>query len=307
MSGSPRFDVVGLGGCAWDLLGIISRYPQPGQKTAVHHLEQAGGGQVATAMVAVARVGGHSAFVGTISDDDFSHLVVADFAREGVDTSHVTLDPGQSSHFAFCAVLEDTGERAIFYAEGTKRRLGPADLDADFLCSGRCLHMDTYHPMADVPAARFARAAGLPVVMDLERVIPQIGDLLRLGTHPVVPEHFLLEYTGESDRDRAAAKVMAEFHPEALVVTVGARGCIGYQGGTRLEQPAYVVDPTVDTTGAGDVFHGAFAYGLALGYDLATNMKFATMIAGLKCRSLGGRASIPTREELQSLWPEKLP
>jgi sugar/nucleoside kinase (ribokinase family) len=117
-----------------------------------------------------------------------------------------------------------------------------------------------------------------------------------------MPEHYLLEHTGESDPERAAAKLRAEYHPEALVVTRGARGAVAYAGGEVLHQPAYPVAPVVDTTGAGDVFHGAFAYGLTLGYDLATNLEFSALVAALKCRALGGRAGIPRKEEMAGCW-----
>jgi sulfofructose kinase len=115
-----------------------------------------------------------------------------------------------------------------------------------------------------------------------------------------------LEYTGEQDGERAAAQLLERYEPQALVVTRGVKGCVGYEGGEVYRQPAYRVDPVVDTTGAGDVFHGAFAYGLVLGYDLPTNLEFATLVAGLKCRRLGGRSGIPTEEELVGLWQRPL-
>lgn len=302
MSDSPRFDVIGIGGCAWDLLGTVRRYPEPGQKVPLLQQRAEGGGQAATALVAVARLGGRAALLGTVGDDEYGEKIRAGLAAEGVDLSHLILDPGKTSHWAFCAVQEGTGEREIFFCTGTKRKLTPADVAPEFVRSGRCLLMDTHHWEASVRAAEIARAAGLPVITDLEHPGPTVERLLHLGTHHVMPEHFLLEHTGETDPERAAAALLATYAPEVLVVTRGVRGCVGYEAGDRVEQAAYRVEPTVDTTGAGDVFHGAFAYGLTLGYDLPRNLAFASLVAGLKCRALGGRSGIPRREELGQWW-----
>lgn len=308
MSGAtPRFDVIGLGGAAWDLLGVVRHYPQPGEKTELACFEEQGGGQAGTAMVAVARLGGRAAIVGTNGDDDAGAKIQRSFAEEGVDVSRLQTDPGARSHIAFCFITEESGDRAIFFDRGNKRRLEPEDLDRDFMTDARCLLFDTHHWKAAATAATWAREAGMPVVTDLERPTPETENLLRLGTHHIMPEHYLLEYTAESDPWRAAERLLAEYRPEALVVTRGASGSVAYAGGEVLEQPAYPVEPVVDTTGAGDVFHGAFAYGLTLGYDLPSNLEFAALVAALKCRALGGRAGIPTKEELAGLWPLPLP
>ena len=304
---STRFDVLGIGGCAWDLLGRVAHYPRPGQKTGITDYQEQGGGQAATAMVAVARLGGRAAICGTVGEDRYGDAIRADFHREGVDTSRLILDPGQTSHFAFCAVQEGSGERAIFYFGGSKRPLQPSDVDAEYVQSARCLLVDTHHPETHIAAAKLAREAGLPVVTDIEHPVEGLEELLRLGTHHILPEHFLLDYLGEKDGEKAATIFRERWAPPVLVVTRGAEGCVAYEGDQVLRQPAYPVDPVVDTTGAGDVFHGAFAYGLVLGYDLATNLEFAALVAGLKCRRLGGRAGIPTREEMKELWRLPLP
>ena len=308
MSGAaPRFDVIGLGGAALDLLGVVRHYPRLGEKTELVRFEEQGGGQVGTAMVAVARLGGRAAIMGTNGDDEAGGKISRGFGEEGVDVSHLQTDPGARSHVAYCFIEEETGDRAIFFDRGNKRRLEPEDLDRGFVTDCGCLLFDTHHWKAAGTAATWAREAGIPVVTDLERPTPESENLLRLGTHHIMPEHYLLEYTGESDPARAAEKLIGEFRPEVLVVTRGVRGSVAYAGGEVLQQAAYPVEPVVDTTGAGDVFHGAFAYGLPLGYDLATNLEFSALVAGLKCRALGGRAGIPRKEELAGRWAGRLP
>ncbi|HEY3397121.1 MAG TPA: PfkB family carbohydrate kinase [Armatimonadota bacterium] len=304
---ATRFDVVALGGAAWDLLGIYREYPQPGEKTELLNVEEQGGGQAATAAVAVARLGGRAAILGTTGSDDYARKIVESFASEGVDTRGLLRIEGTRSHIAFCMIQEESGDRAIFFDRGNKRKLEPEDLDREMITGAGCLLFDTHHWKAAVTAATWAREAGVPVLTDLERPTANSEDLLRLGTHHVMPEHYLLECTGESDPEAAARLMRERYAPEVLVVTRGARGAVAYAGCERLEQPAFPVDPVIDTTGAGDVFHGAFGYGLVLGYDLATNLEFAALVAALKCRQLGGRAGIPTREELAGLWRLPLP
>ncbi len=306
-SDSRRFDVIGLGGAAWDLLGLVQHYPRLGEKTELLCFEEQGGGQAGTAMVAVARLGGRAAIVGTNGDDEAGGKIQRSFAEEGVDVSHLQTDPGARSHVAYCFIKEETGDRAIFFDRGNKRRLEPEDLEQQFVTDGRCLLFDTHHWKAAATAAIWAREAEMSVVTDLERPTPENGNLLRLGTHHIMPEHYLLEYTGESDPDRAAQKLLAEYAPEALVITRGTRGSVAYADGEVLHQPACPVEPVVDTTGAGDVFHGAFAYGLTLGYDLPANLEFSALVAALKCRALGGRAGIPRKDELAGLWERPLP
>lgn len=306
-AGNKTYDVIGLGGAALDLLGVVQQYPLLGEKTELVRLEEQGGGQAGTAMVAVARLGGRAAIMGTNGDDEAGRKILTGFRAEGVDVSHLQTDPGARSHVAYCFIQEDTGDRAIFFDRGNKRRLEPADLDRTFVTDCRCLLFDTHHWKAAVTAGTWAREEAIPVVTDLERPTPENRLLLRLGTHHIMPEHYLLEYTTESDPERAARRLLSECEPEALVVTRGPRGAVAYGRGEVLYQPAYPVQPVVDTTGAGDVFHGAFAYGLTLGYDLPTNLEFSALVAALKCRALGGRAGIPRREELAGLWRLPLP
>lgn len=305
-SEDKQFEVIGMGGAAWDILGIVEHYPQPGEKSEFIAYEEQGGGQAATAMVAVARLGGRAAIMGTNGTDEIGAKIRQGFVEEGVDASWLLERPGGSSHVAYCMVDQSTGDRTIFFTRGDKRRLQPEELDRDFILSGRCFLCDTHHWQAAGVAGQWAREAGLPVVTDLERDTPGNDTLFRRGTHHIIPEHYLLEYFGESDRDQAVQALWRRYEPEVVVVTRGPEGAIAYTGQEELDQPAYPVEEVVDTTGAGDVYHGAFAYGLTLGYDLPTNLEFAALVAGLKCRRLGGRAGIPTAAELAELWSHPL-
>ncbi len=299
----PTFDVIGIGCCCWDYLGVVEQYPGLDAKVAMKQLVQQGGGQAGTAMAAVARLGGRAAIFGRVGDDEFARRNYEAFQAEGVDTSGLVTVPGTTSQFAFCAIDEASGKRSIFYIHGTKGKFRPEELPREKLLDCKCLLVDGHHNVAAVAAAGWAREQGTPVVLDLER--PQVQDeqLVSLASHPIVPEHFAVDFTGEADF-RDAAQAMLERGPEVVILTRGPEGAVAVTHEGLIEQPALPVEPVVDTTGAGDVFHGAFAYGIALGYDLARNLKFASAVAALKCRVLGGRAGIPTMEETEAFLRE---
>ena len=293
-----RFDVIGLGGCCWDLLGIVNKYPQVDEKESLVAFDQQGGGQAGTAMVTVARLGGRAAIAGVRGDDDFGEKIEHSFADEGVDISHLYIVRQCISHTAVCIAIAGTGHRTIFYREDTKGRLAPQQLNRDFITSGRCFLTDTHHPQAGLVAARWAKEAGIPIVIDLERFAETNEQLLTVADYPILPADYAREFTGETELAAAAQKLF-EYGPTVLVITRGVQGTLAYTQHGIVEQPAFPVEPVVDTTGAGDVFHGAFAYGLALGYTLPQNLTFASVVAALNCRKLGGRAGIPTWQELQ--------
>jgi sulfofructose kinase len=153
---------------------------------------------------------------------------------------------------------------------------------------------------AAIQAAQWAREAGIPTVLDMESLRPRGEELLRLAEFAILPEHFVHEHTGREDL-AGAAEEMRRRIGGTLVVTQGDRGCTAFHGDQVIRQPAFRIEKVIDTTGAGDVFPGAFAYGLALGYDLEENLRFSAAVAALKCRALGGRAGIPTYDEAKAL------
>jgi sulfofructose kinase len=302
MTSSAQFDVIGIGGAAWDFLGLIKDYPEPGEKAEMSFIDQQGGGQVGTATVTVARLGGKVAIAGTTGDDEFGEKIRQSFIEEGVDISHLLTDKDSTSHIAFCLTNKDSGNRTIFYNRGTKRLLAPEDIDSDFINNCRCLLVDTHHSKAALKAVKIASKAHIPIVTDIERYSSENDELFQFGTHHILPVRYLLEYTGEKALQKAVKEWQKKFFSSILVVTLGEEGSLACEGDKVIKQNIYNVSPVVDTTGAGDVFHGAFAYGLTLGYELKKNLKFSSLVAGLKCRSLGGRKGIPKIEELNKIW-----
>ena len=296
----PKFDVCALGGVCWDFVGIVDCYPELDEKALLSEVVQMGGGLSGTAMAAVAALGGKAGIFGRIGDDDFGQKILAGFRQERVDTAGLEVLPGITSQFAFCVAHRETGRRSIFWKPGTYERMRPGDVDLAALTDCQCLLVDHHHLAAATDAARHARAEGLPVVADIERVQPGAVEFIQAVEVPILPRGFVRALSGEDDLDRAARYVQS-LGPKTVVITCGDEGVLAYSGGERLHQPAFCVQPVVDTTGAGDVFHGAFAYGLALGYDLPRNLAFASAVAALSCRGLGGRGALPTMEQVRQL------
>ena len=296
----PIRDVSALGGSCWDYLALVPAYPALDEKVAIADFSTQGGGRAGTAAAAVGRLGGSVAIFARVGDDSFGGEIRRGFEADGVDTTWLMEVPGARSHFAFCVVDRPTGKRTIFYDHGTKGRFSEADLDREALLNCRCLLTDSHHDEVSVAAARWAQEAGVPVVLDLERPKPCNEALLEASTYPIVPADYAMALTGEATIE-AAGREMLRRGPKVAILTSGSRGAWAITAGDVIHQPAVRVGPIVDTTGAGDVFHGAFAYGVALGYDLPTNLRFAATVAALKCRKLGGRAGIPTMDEVQAM------
>ena len=297
--GTPR--VVGLGVATLDYL-FLSPAAAPGGQAGLREYAIEGGGLVATAVVTAARLGAATELRTWIGDDDAGEAVLAGLRAEGVDTSRVEVIPGERTAVAFIHVEEGTGERTIYFAgcpqvtpaQQARMAQGPRECDA--------VVVDSVWPEASAALAWRARERGTPVVGDF---CPE-GDLIALAglmTALIVPRagaERLAPGASWEDRLRVLAHTGAEF----VAITAGAEGCHFLEAGNACHQPAFSV-PVVDTTGAGDVFHGAFAYALARQWPVARAVEFASAVAALSCRALGGRKAIPSYQEAAEFLRER--
>ncbi len=296
---NPTFDVCALGCVCWDLLGTVEHYPALDEKVPLLEFTQHGGGRAGTAAAAIVAMGGQVAIFGRISDDKFGEYILEEFAASGVNTDGLEIIPGEASQFAFCVAHRQTGQRTIFYKHGSMSRISADGIDLDALTDCRCLLIDSHHPGASIAGAKVARAKGVPVVLDAERLEPRLDELFATSDYIIVPAG-LVEALEEED-EAAGRSLLLRHNPTALVVTRGADGADVYQGQDSFHQPAFLVPEVVDTTGAGDVFHGAFAYCVALGYELADCVASASAAAALSTTALGGRGHLPLMAEVKAL------
>jgi sugar/nucleoside kinase (ribokinase family) len=292
------FDVTGIGLNAIDYLCVVPRFPEPGEKLRMSAFARQGGGQVATALCALARWGLSTAYCGNVGDDDHGRLSLSLLADEGVDAAYARTVPGAASQFAVILVDGRSGERTILWERPAELRIRPEDLPYGAIRSSRALLLDGHDVEASIAAARVARAAGVPVVLDAEKVQEGTGELLRLTDHIVAATGFPERCLGaELPPEEAAREIFGRFGPRTVVITLGDRGAAGFDGKETVRSPAVPVR-AVDTTGAGDIFHAGFLYGLLSGMDFRGILAFANAAAGLSCRGLGGRGNIPSREEI---------
>ena len=296
MGSRKIFDVIGLGYSAVDYLGIVPHLPELDTKLPMDGFTKQGGGPAGTATAAAARLGAQTAFVGQMGNDEFGDFMLREFGRDGVDTSGVIRCEGRSSQFSFIMVDQQTGKRTIVWTRAAIPPMDPAKLNKELFTSCKVLHMDRHELSAGIEAARWVRDAGGTVSMDAGTYKPEIAEVLPYVDVLITSYGYARGATGETDPAKAA-EILLEGRM-AAGVTCGEDGSYFASADECFHIPAFEVD-VVDTTGAGDVFHGAFAYGLAQEWDVRRCAVFASAVAAIKCTKLGGRAGIPTRGEAE--------
>ncbi|MFA6147047.1 MAG: PfkB family carbohydrate kinase [bacterium] len=295
----PVFDVVGIGLNAVDYLVGLPRFPIPGEKLRMSAFAREGGGQVATALVALSRWGRRCKYVGNVGDDEHGRFSSLLLSREGIDLAHVRTVPGALSQFAVILVEEDSGERTILWDRDPRIRVAPEDLPLEDIRRARALLLDGHDVPPAIVAARTARAAGVPVVLDAEKMQEGTEELLSLCDHIVAAGHFPgLLLPGATPED-GAREILRRYAPRTATVTLGSRGAFGSDGRQEIFSPSVHVE-AVDTTGAGDIFHAGFLFALLEGLPFREILAFANAAAGLSCRGMGGRAAIPTIEAIRA-------
>jgi len=299
----PEGKVVGIGLATVDLLLLWDDMTEPVTEAVVRECELQGGGMVGTALAAVARLGGRAEFRGRVGADWIGDLVLRGLREEGVDVSRVQRTEGSRGPLVTVCVDGATGERHFkdFTSSGFGR--GSKELAEDLVDAG-CLLVDGTLPAVATEGARRAQELGIPVVADMGGgVHDNQHSLMAAVDHAIFDERCIGRLAPEGG-PRAACETAQRMGPRHVAMTRGERGVVSLDGETYRELDAFKVD-VVDTTGAGDVFHGAFCYGLLAGYDVETNLVFSSAVAAIKCTRLGGRAGIPRMAEVRAFLRDR--
>jgi sulfofructose kinase len=302
-------DIVGLGLTVLDVLVRLKDMPTWEQGGRMSAFALDGGGPAGTGTVAAARLGARAGFVGTAGNDPVARIKLDSLREHGVDISRMVIRDRPETGVVLVYVHEETGER-VFAGLGALGigPLRPEELDRDYITSAEFLHLDSFHREAALQAAQWMHAAGKRVCIDCSRTDgrpcpPQTLDLLRHVDILICGSNFGLSATGQRDL-WAAGEAMLALGPSIVVQTEGADGSYTVTAEERFHTPAFQVE-VVDTTGAGDVFHGAYLVGLLKGWDVRTVATFATAVSALKCTKLGGRRSIPTYDQVIGFLQER--
>jgi sulfofructose kinase len=294
------FDVVGLGENSVDYVASIAGHPVANSKHPMRQFACLPGGQTATALVACARLGWRTSYIGAFGDDAAGCLSRESLVAAGVDVAASRLVPGATNRVAIILVDAATGARTVIWHRDPTLRLG--DLSTRAAVAGRVLLVDCDDLIAAEKACRIARDAGVPSIADVEGVQAGVELLLRSVDVIIAAEEFPAALTGFADHGRALAAIEKEYGPRLVCMTLGAEGSLARCAGREIRTPAFDVE-CVDSTGAGDVFRGAFASGCLRwpAGDLETVLGYANAAGALACRGFGARGRLPTEAELDRL------
>ena len=297
------FDVVGFGLNSIDFITLLPVFPAPNSKMEMAYFSPHGGGQVATAMVTCARLGLRTRYIGKVGGDPWGEMALAGIRDEGVDVSAVTVEERAKNQSAIILVTQGFGERTILWQRDKQLLYGQNELSREAVCSGKILHVDGHDIKAALRAVHWARAEAIVTVMDADRIDEATGDLIRQIDFLITSSSFPSRFTGIDDLSGALVALQA-WTGGFVAATLGPKGAVAMVGRSAVYYDGLAVD-AVDTTGAGDVFHGAFICGLVRGWTIDEIFTFANTVAGLKCRKPGGR-SAPTLPEVEA-YLEQIP
>lgn len=298
MTNSSRIDLVGVGLNAIDTLIPLPHYPALGSKVEFRSANILPGGQVASAVIACQQWGLRTRYVGKVGEDRLADIHRAEFANAGVE-AHLFTAPGCASQQAFILV-DDTGERTVLWKRDNNLTLRPAEIKQEWIVEARALHVDGHDTAAAIQAAMWAKASGVPVIADLDEVYPGVQGLLGNIDYLIASRDIPGRLTGEANLRAALRALQIRYGCRLTAATLGHEGVIAWDGSQFHYAAAFRVE-SVDTTGAGDIFHAGFIYGLLQGWPLAQQLDFACAAAALNCKAIGARGGIQSVEAIENL------
>ena len=298
MSEPSMVDLVGVGLNATDTLIPLASFPARGSKVEYNQATVMPGGQTATTVIACQSWGMRTRYVGKLGDDDAARLHRDAFARTGVDARLIEVAGAASPQSLI--LVDGGGERTVLCHRDERLLLQPADLDREWIARARALHVDGYETAAATVAARWAREAGIPVIADLDERYPGVENLIENVDYLIVSRDFPSRLTGEGNLEQALRRIQRRFGCRLTAATLGPEGVLAWDGSTFHWHAAYQV-AVVDTTGAGDIFHAGFIYGMLQGWPLPRQLDFACAAAALNCTASGARGGIQTAAAVEKL------
>jgi len=295
--------IVGIGACVMDTLITVPNYPTEDTKLRAESSKAAGGGPVATGIVAAAKLGESAQYVGVLSDDAAGRFLLEDFAKYGVATDNVEVKRGYRSFTSVIWLSRQSASRTCVFDKGNLPALKLNKTQKKAIAEAEILMVDGNELGAAVEAAAYARQNGTKVLYDCGGLYPDVDQLLALTDIMIPSEEFAMGHTGCSNAVDAAKKLYETYSSEVVVVTQGKRGGIVFDGKTVTAYPIYPAE-VIDSNGSGDVFHGAFAAGFLKGFDYLKCCHFSSAVSAIKCMGVGARESVPSFETVKKYMKE---
>lgn len=294
-----EFDAAGFGVNAVDHLMVVLEYPDADTNTRLIEHKQGAGGQTASAIAALQRLGMRTAYAGRFGTDAEGHFGLQSLKDEGVDVEFTEVIEGARTQVGYIIIEAKRGERTVIWDRDERLAYAADAAPVELAGKSRVLHLDSHDPLACARMAREARTAGTIISADIDNVYEGLPELLPLIDILISSKEFPRLLTSIQDDRAALAEIKARYGCGLVGLTKGGRGATVLCGGEFLETPAFQVPGgCVDTTGAGDAFHAGFLYGLLQGEEIEMSLKLGCAVAALGCRALGARTGLPTQQEL---------
>ena len=298
------FDAVGFGLNAVDHLIVVSEYPAFDTKVRFRQYEKAAGGQTASAMVALQRLGLKTAYAGRFGSDEDGRFGLQSMKYEGVDLNYSETIAGATNQVAFIIIDSRSGERTIIWDRDDRLSYRPDEVPIELAGRGRVLHLDAHDPPACLAMATAARKAEAVITADIDNVYEGVEDLLPLVDVLIASAEFPHRLLGIKDHRDGILELQRRFGCPIVGVTLGSEGALILCEREFIASKACAVPGGCrDTTGAGDAFHAGFIYGMLADETIEECLKLGNAVAALKCRALGARTSLPTLAELKGFLP----
>lgn len=294
-------DVLGIGVSTIDQLYIVDHFPNKEEVQRAKCSKLEGGGPVATALVALARLGAKTIILDCIGKDWIGNQIISDFRKEKVITDYMIVKEGYISSLTSILVRENDGARTIIFSPGNSGEFNSSDLSYTLIERTKYIHLNGRHFSACLKACEIAKKYDTKISFDggSHRYRNELRKIVPLSDVCIVAKDFSEKYTGKSDLSEGANKLLLE-GPEIVVITDGKNGSWLFTKEINgFHQDAFEMKNVVDTTGCGDSFHGAFLFGLINNYDLYYTIRTASLVAALNTLKLGGRSALPTLTELK--------
>ena len=299
-------DVAGFGTNAVDFLIQVPHYPEFNSKVELTEYAQAAGGEIATTTVGLRRLGLTASYIGRFGTDPAGDLGMTSLRDEGVDLRFAERIDGADTQIAFIVIDERNGERTVIWKRDKRLRYTEDEAPVAAIENAKVLHITPHDTRACIRLARAARELGTIVSIDVDNVVDDIEELLGLVDVIVASAEFPSRLLGISNKRQALTEMHRRFGSSVVGVTLGEAGSLLLCGGEFIETPGFEVPGGCkDTTGAGDSFRVGLLYGLITGECIEESARMANGVAALKCRSVGARTALPTRNELDSLLKKK--
>lgn len=289
-----NIDVLCVGHASYDLVFSVAHHPTENEKTVADSFIACGGGPAANAAVMVTKLGFSAAFAGYLGNDVHGELHYQELLAHSVNTQCVVR--GDSPTPLSTVIVKPNGNRALINYKGDTQLLAADTIDFSAL-NPKIILFDGHEPFISVPLAEHARKTGIPTVLDAGSVHDGTLALMDLVDYLVCSEKFALQLKAD---EQTALAYLATLAP-VVVITLGERGLIWQRGAQSGTLPALAIN-AIDTTGAGDAFHGAFAAAVSAGMEWLTVLRYASIAGSLCCTKMGARLGLPSKQEHEAVW-----